>query len=253
MNVTDPRPSLDVTKWARRHALRSRRGMTIVEFIVVVAVLFVVAAMVLPNFERRRPPAYRIKCVNNLKNVGMAFRIFATDHDDRFPMDVSSTSGGSKEFVDDRNQIWRHFLVLSNELSTPKLVLCPKDAERIEATAFATNRPATGSAQSFVPFASNTNISYFIGVQATETNPDSLLAGDRNLTNDMPFLRYHIPAVRSLGTNHTAQRGVGFDHHIHAHAGNILMGDTSVQQLDTRRLRQALRESGDIHNRIAKP
>jgi hypothetical protein len=79
------------------------------------------------------------KCENNLKNIGLAFRFFATDNGDRFPFNVSTNDGGSMEFRRagiqgyDANA-FRHFQVMSNELSTPKILICPADAKKHEAT-----------------------------------------------------------------------------------------------------------------------
>jgi hypothetical protein len=41
----------------------------------------------------------RLRCVDNLKNVGLAFRIWANDNNDKFPMQVEAKSGGSQEAI----------------------------------------------------------------------------------------------------------------------------------------------------------
>ena len=53
--------------------------------------------------------AMRIQCVNNLKQIGLAARIWANDHQDVLPTD---------------------FVTMSNELSTPKILVCPADTAR---------------------------------------------------------------------------------------------------------------------------
>jgi hypothetical protein len=58
-----------------------------------------------------RKKAERIKCVNNLKNVGLAARIWATDNGDK-------------------NQLPRDFLTMKNELGTAKILICPSDPSR---------------------------------------------------------------------------------------------------------------------------
>jgi hypothetical protein len=71
--------------------------------------------MLSPEYQdamaQARQRAERIKCVNNLKNVGLAARIWAHNADKNYPKD---------------------FLTMTNELSTPKILLCPSDPARTQ-------------------------------------------------------------------------------------------------------------------------
>jgi hypothetical protein len=83
-----------------------------------------------------------ITCVNNLKQIGLSLKIWAGDNNDQMPFNASTNAGGTMEFcaVDkdgfDRNS-YLHFQVMSNELSTPLILICPQDPVKKVATDFA--------------------------------------------------------------------------------------------------------------------
>ena len=209
-----------------------RRGLTLVEVLAGVAGLMVLAAVVLPALMSPRTKASRVTCVLNLKNIGLALRIFSTDHGDKWPMDLSVTNRGTREWLNDPSQLWRHWLSLSNELSTPKMLLCPADKERRPTQSlFLSPKPLTWS-----EITDNSHLSYFLGLDAREDNPQNLLAGDRNLTtNGVPV----GPGRLLLTTNLL----LGWSKELHNQAGNVLLGDGSVQQMSSDRLHAAWRDA----------
>jgi len=86
-----------------------------------------------------------ITCVNNLKQIGIAFRIWEGDHDDQFPFNASTNVGGTRELCAigkdgfDANT-WLHFQVMSNELNSPVVLICPQDKSSKVATDWASLR-----------------------------------------------------------------------------------------------------------------
>src|ERR1041385_3417250 len=200
----------------RRHT-RWPVAFTVIELLVVIAIIGVLALILLPLLAKQRNLSRRICCNCNLKQVGLSFKQWALDNTNFYPMTLSTNFGGTKEWIPTGNA-FPHFDVMSNELNTPLILACPNDFERT-------------SARSFGPTLSNSNVSYFVGVDADDTNPQMFLAGDRNLTNRLG-LRSGLVA---WGTNEI----VGWTHQMHQLQGNVALADGSVQGFSTARLREA--------------
>ena len=62
-----------------------RRGFTIIELMVVIAIILILASMLLPALGRAKDQAHKITCVNDLKQLNYAARMFADDNEDQLP------------------------------------------------------------------------------------------------------------------------------------------------------------------------
>jgi type II secretory pathway pseudopilin PulG len=209
----------------------SRRGITKIEVLVVIALIAVLAAMLLPALAKAKRRSSHIDCVNCLKQIGLAFYTWAVDNGHKFPMQLSVTNGGTMELIASGNA-FVHFQIMSNELITTKILLCWNDKERTNAISF-TNL-------------SNQNVSYFVGVDATQNNPTNILAGDRMLTlNDMPV----NPGLVSFTPGSVA----GWTKKIHNKQGYVVLSGGSVQLWNSAQLDAAMKHTGLATNRLAIP
>lgn len=230
------------------------KGFTLIDLLIVVAVLFILGVILIPKIGVSTTRSPRITCTNNLKQVGVAFRIWAGDHQDTFPQAVSITNGGAMEAVLTGN-VAAVFQVMSNELNTPKILFCPTDKKRIQAITFDRTSPSRGWHKS-VSFLGNTNLSYFVGLDAKDIRPNTFLSGDDNfLVGGMPRGRMVIggsnapSGILSLTTN----APVAWSEARHEKQGNVGLADGSVQGFSSNALRAALTNTGVETNRLAMP
>lgn len=212
-----------------------------IELLVVIAIIAILAALLLPALARAKARAQRIACVNDQKQIGLSFTIWAHDHEEKYPSVVDVAEGGAKGLTG----VWEHFAVMSNELVTPKILQCPSDSARVKAQDFS-------AAPSGLRTLRNTAVSYAIGTSAAPDKPGMHLAGDRNLLgldgqNCGPAALTGVVTI--LSTNHNPR----WENTIHVNAGNMVMADGSTSQFSQSQLTTAMATSGDSRNCALKP
>jgi hypothetical protein len=178
--------------------------------------------MLMPALSSAMARAKRIWCENNLRQIGIGFHLFLHDHNGKCPMAVTMADGGAEEFVQNGYAVpgafyfsYRQFQVLSNELVVPAILVCKADEHRLPATSFSTLL--------------NTNLSYFVGVDADFSQPNSLLAGDRNLACNPS------PSPTILHT--TSGANFWWTSDLHTLKGNVLYSDTHVEEWNNHSLK----------------
>jgi type II secretory pathway pseudopilin PulG len=224
--------------------------------VVIVCVVLLAGFIILPAIARRYYKASHVNCVNNLKNIGLAWRIYATDNNGLYPWQAAVTNRPAcvptnyatvpGAALGPAQGVGAMFSMLSNELSIPKIFLCPSDAKRFQ---LKTNSFAflMAPAQTLVR---DRAISYFIGTSAKEDEPQSILGGDRNLAGgpfgtdpNTPPSQVALRIPYATATNVAAMNSAVWTQDIHQGAGNLLLGDGSFQQVSAGRMREQFRDA----------
>lgn len=186
------------------------QALTLVEVVAVIfaltLLLAVLAAIILPAFARAKIHSGPT-CANNLKQIGLSFQIWAGDNNGKFPMEVPVKNGGAMESAIGGNVV-AVFQVISNELGTPKILVCQNDKKHVPTTNFGIGL-------------GRKNISYFIGLDATHNSPQDVVSGDDNLIVNGTQVQ---SGVLNLWTNSAA-----WSKERHHGLGYILLTDGSVQ------------------------
>lgn len=211
----------------------------------VVVVLIIGVAILLPVLAWLKPKSARLSCINNLKQIDLAYKLWAGDNGDKYPMEVSVTNGGTMELMG-TSDAWKTFLVMSNELSTPRILFCPNDMGR---KTWATNFSDDLKGR----------INYFIGLDTGVGGFKAFLAGDDNFEIGGQTVQ---PGLLGL----TANSDVAWDSTRHQtdqvhfwtparnrYYGNIVCGDGRAWIINSDGLRDEIGETGLATNRLIIP
>lgn len=206
-------------------------GLTIVEVLVVAAILIILAALFLPSLSRSRP-ARGPSCMNNLRQIDIGLLLFASDHQERFPIEVSIPNYDFPE-VTNIGPASLYFQELQPYHLNPSLFICPFETDRKAAPGY--------------PTLNNSNISYFLNADAaTNYASASLLSGDRLLQSNGTAVQ---PGVFVL----TPQINVSWNPSNHAGGGSMGFADGHVEFVKAAKLTSVLQKLPVTTNRLCVP
>lgn len=218
---------------------QKQTALTRTEVLIVAACGLALVALAMAVLPRDRARSQLIACQNQLKQVGLAFKVFPNDSDDRFPF----VTPGSLAYKNETDA-WLHFQTISNELGSAKILACPADRIRFWNRA---ENFEMGKATNVLSLAHNGNraVSYFVGVDAASTQPNMLLAGDRNLISSNMV-------GPTLALTATASSSWSAD--LHRKIGSAVLADGRVQLLNLEELqRHMLLNPQSPTNRLLMP
>lgn len=92
--------------------MQKNKGFTLVEIMVVIAIIITLAGLLMPALNRARRQAKRVECINNLRQIGIALNSYALDNDGKFPDTLQA-------------------LVDNKYLSDSKMLYCPERKNEI--------------------------------------------------------------------------------------------------------------------------
>ncbi len=114
-----------------------RYGFTLIEILIVVAIIAVLLAILMPTFATARQQSYKAVCASNLRQVAKATLLYAQDHDECFPLGAYAVRSGDNQTL---RTVWG---LLKPYTKSDAVYLCPADSHPTQLAGLA-REPSVG-------------------------------------------------------------------------------------------------------------
>jgi prepilin-type N-terminal cleavage/methylation domain-containing protein len=194
--------------------MRRRKGFTLVELLVVIGIISILIAILLPALNRVREQAYGVKCLSNVRQVGLALRMYATDNRAAIP--------GAMITVDGNNEVWWRILqgqyggtsyIAPKKGPTPTplandVFICPKASVRRPGTYGLYSQTHEEKEPSCIRIVSNGGSTVFVGFRLTRITRSAafMLVADTSIS-DGTQSTFDPDEGSYLWTSHRALQG----------------------------------------------
>jgi len=199
-------------------------AFTRIELLFCAAAIALVLIPALSVLASNKTESQRIICFNNLRQIGRGFQMWASDNGNANPWRVPPPEGteGNPLVVN----LWYQFAVISNQLRSPKLLVCPSDS--------GTRKIAdnwSGASGGFVNAAYRNNaVSYILSPHSILFGARVLLSGDRNIRpSAVGTSCSYVGSDAAVFSQLARDSQVRWTNSIHGAAGHLAFGDGSVE------------------------